>query len=210
MHPYERWTIPRLRQRAEVDCLRDLRPPIGNSSLGSTATRAYWVCLSSLPERCHQDEGWRLKLRSIPRIGKHGVLLPWASLASPRPTLRLFKSASIGLRRRVRSTAVKAESSVFWRERREHQRSVVLSNRSMTAWIWTARAPTVSGANGAGRARQEANRTWFTDADTWLVTTCSTSSPCPDLNRAGSAISCSANPLELHWPERLRAPLRTC
>ena len=70
-------------------------------------------CPSWLAERCRQDEGWPVNRRCIPRIGRHGVTQPSVSLASRHPTLRLFKSASIGLRRRVRSTAVRAESSVF-------------------------------------------------------------------------------------------------
>jgi hypothetical protein len=118
----------------------DLRPPTANSSLRSTAARAYWICRRCRPERSRQEEGWPVKRRCLRRNGSHGALQPLALRASRSLILLLCRSASIGSPGRARSTAVRAESSVFLRERREHRRSVDLLKPSTTGSMWTVRS----------------------------------------------------------------------
>jgi hypothetical protein len=118
MHPYERWVI----RRYLANALRSsgfFRPPSAGSEIFPWIdSHSRLLGLPSSPaERYRQDEGWPVNRRCIQRIGRPGVTQPSVSLASRRPTLRLFKSGSIGWQRRVRSTALRVESSVFWRER---------------------------------------------------------------------------------------------
>jgi hypothetical protein len=141
MHPYERWIIRRYLANA-LRLSQFVRPPSADSEIFPWVdTHSRLLGLPSWPsERCRQDGGCPVNRQCIPRIGRHGVTQPSVSLASRRPTLLLFKSALIGLRKRVRSTAVRAESSVFWRERRETQSSGVLSKPSATGSTWTVRS----------------------------------------------------------------------
>jgi Phage integrase family len=141
MHPYERWVIRRYLGNA-LRSNRFVRPPSADSEIFT------WIdshsCLLGLPEVGSGTLSSRRRLAIEAPIHsarwKAWRVNAMASLASLRLTLRLFKSASIGSPGRARSTAVRAESSVFWRERRGHQRSVVLSKRSTTGSTWTVRS----------------------------------------------------------------------
>jgi hypothetical protein len=161
-----------------------------------------------------------LKRRYNRRLGRHGASPRSASPASPRQNLRLFRSASIGLRGHVRSLTVRAECSALARATQTLQVCTLVEAINGRFGI------RLEGADGSdlhpfldtSAERGELSAAGRL-AELGLIE--ARDSPClsvvvrrllslPRFEARRSAISCSANPPAPRWPGATSSTLGAC